>query len=37
MSMYVLDKRVIVKRSARQIRKVKLVPKFHFNFFLYVG
>lgn len=33
MGMYVLDKRLMVKTSARQIRAVKLVPKFQFNFF----
>lgn len=34
MGMYILDMRVLVKRSARQIRDVL---KFQFNLFLYVG
>lgn len=37
MGMYILDKRMIVKRSARQIGEVKLVLKLQFNSFLYVG
>lgn len=37
MGMYVLDKRIIVKGSARQIREVKLVLKLQFNSSLYVG
>lgn len=37
MGMNVLEKTIKRKRSARQIREVKLVLKFQFNSFLYVG